>query len=188
MVKIIPVGGKFLVLKRAGDKDFAARCECALHPRGGEQVQRSAALSLCFEHRFELGESGRIPPSFLRSFRRSMPPIPSNWIYVQTHSGRGRRTDRQGATVAALPRKFAKWILSTPDLWTGGGETCQPYLGVFVVAVAGAAATGSRSSRRGVGALIHIQETSFIGFRNVLEKSYPMSNPTNLSTALKQHQ
>ena len=67
----------------------------ALSIPGAVNKSNGRPLSLCFEHRFELGESGRIPPSFLRSARGSMPPIPSNWIYVQTHSGRGRRTDRE---------------------------------------------------------------------------------------------
>ena len=158
----------------------------ALSIPGAVNKSNGRPLSLCFEHRFELGESGRIPPSFLRSARGSMPPIPSNWIYVQTHSGRGRRTDRERLHDCCCRRKFAKWILSTPDLWTGGGETCQPYLRVVVVvAVAGAAASGSHFSRRGVGALIHIQETSFVGDLHVLEKSYLKSNPTILSTTSK---
>ena len=99
------------------ETDYAARCECALHPRGGEQVQRSAALSvlsidLSSERR---RESGRIPPSVRPSLL--LPQIHAAHpvkLDLCPDSLGARETDGQTGSDCCCPRKFAKWILSTP--------------------------------------------------------------------------
>ena len=83
-----------------------------------------------------------------------------------------RETDGQTGSDCCCPRNFAKWILSTPDLWTGERRRDMSTVPRGFHCRRGSCFWLSLLSRRGVGALIHIRtgDISYWGPKCPVEK------------------